>query len=192
MILLIDNYDSFTYNLYQALAALGASVEVRRNDAIAADEVESLSPRGVVISPGPGRPSDAGVSCDVLQSVGGRVPLLGVCLGHQCIGATFGAAIGPALELMHGKTSQVYHRGVGVFAGLPSPFEAVRYHSLVVDRSTLSGDLEVTAETEDGTIMGLRHRDLPIEGVQFHPESIMTREGPGLLRNFLLACGEIA
>lgn len=192
MILLIDNYDSFTYNLFQALAALGASVEVRRNDAIAADEVESLSPRGVVISPGPGRPSDAGVSCDVLQSVGGRVPLLGVCLGHQCIGATFGAAIGPALELMHGKTSQVYHRGVGVFAGLPSPFEAVRYHSLVVDRSTLSGDLEVTAETEDGTIMGLRHRDLPIEGVQFHPESIMTREGPGLLRNFLLACGEIA
>lgn len=192
MILLIDNYDSFTYNLYQALAALGASVEVRRNDAIAADEVESLSPRGVVISPGPGRPSDAGVSCDVLQSVGGRVPLLGVCLGHQCIGATFGAAIGPALELMHGKTSQVYHRGVGVFAGLPSPFEAVRYHSLVVDRLTLSGDLEVTAETEDGTIMGLRHRDLPIEGVQFHPESIMTREGPGLLRNFLLACGEIA
>ena len=192
MILLIDNYDSFTYNLYQALAALGASVAVRRNDAIAADEVESLSPRGVVISPGPGRPSDAGVSCDVLQSVGGRVPLLGVCLGHQCIGATFGAAIGPALELMHGKTSQVYHRGVGVFAGLPSPFDAVRYHSLVVDRSTLSGDLEVTAETEDGTIMGLRHRDLPIEGVQFHPESIMTREGPGLLRNFLLACGEIA
>jgi anthranilate synthase/aminodeoxychorismate synthase-like glutamine amidotransferase len=190
MILLIDNYDSFTYNLFQELSALGADVSVRRNDAVTVDEVRDAAPAGVVVSPGPGDPSEAGVSTTLLASLD-HTPVLGVCLGHQCIGAAFGGKVVHAAELMHGKTSLVYHSGVGVFAGLPSPFEAVRYHSLTVDRTSLPQCLEVTAETIDGTIMGLRHRSLPVEGVQFHPESILTREGSCLLRNFLIACGEV-
>ena len=192
MIVLIDNYDSFTYNLFQVLSVLGADVTVFRNDTISCSEVQALRPQGIVISPGPGYPSDAGVSCDLLSRCAGEVPVLGVCLGHQCIGAVFGGRVVPAPDLMHGKTSLVYHRSEGVFAGLPSPFEAVRYHSLVVDRDSLPPDLEVTAETVDGTIMGLRHRETGVEGVQFHPESVLTREGPQLLRNFLLHCSELS
>lgn len=188
MIVLIDNYDSFTYNLYQVLSVLGADVCVFRHDAVTPTEVRALRPDGIVISPGPGDPSEAGVSCEILRECGGEIPILGVCLGHQCIGAAFGARIVRAADLMHGKTSLIYHRREGVFSELPSPFEAVRYHSLAVDRETLPADLEVTAETVDGTIMGLRHRSLPIEGVQFHPESVLTREGPHLLRNFLCRC----
>lgn len=189
MILLIDNYDSFTYNLYQLLSVLGADVVVRRNDAITPDQIAGSRPAGIVISPGPGDPSAAGVSCDVITRFAGDIPILGVCLGHQCLGAAFGARIMRAPELMHGKTSMVYHRGQGVFAGLPNPFEAVRYHSLSVDPGYLPGSLEVTAQTEDGAIMGLRHREFDVEGVQFHPESVLTREGPALVRNFLARCG---
>ena len=192
MILLIDNYDSFTYNLFQELSAQGAEVEVRRNDVISPQEVQHLKPSGIVISPGPGDPDDAGVSCALLRDRANRVPALGVCLGHQCIGAAFGGRVVAARELLHGKTSLVYHLGEGVFAGLPSPFEAVRYHSLAVDRASLPPCLKVTAQTADGTIMGLRHRRLDVEGVQFHPESVLTKDGPQLLRNFLLRCGEIS
>lgn len=188
MILLIDNYDSFTYNLYQLLSVLGADVDVRRNDAITGDEIASLQPAGIVISPGPGDPTTAGVSRHIVTRFAGRIPILGVCLGHQCIGAAFGGVVARAPELMHGKTSLVYHQGQGVFAGLPNPFEAVRYHSLTVDRASLSDALEVTAETADGTVMGLRHREFDVEGVQFHPESVLTRDGPALLRNFLIRC----
>jgi anthranilate synthase/aminodeoxychorismate synthase-like glutamine amidotransferase len=191
MILLIDNYDSFTYNLFQELSAQGAEVEVRRNDTISPQEVQLLKPSGIVISPGPGDPDDAGVSCALLRDCADRVPALGVCLGHQCIGAAFGGRVVAARELLHGKTSLVYHQGEGVFAGLPSPFEAVRYHSLAVERASLPSCLKVTAQTADGTIMGLRHRRLDVEGVQFHPESVLTKDGPRLLRNFLLHCGEI-
>lgn len=191
MILLIDNYDSFTYNLFQVLSTLGARVEVQRNDGISLDEVDTLRPRGIVISPGPGDPSQAGISTRLLATFHGDVPILGVCLGHQCIGSAFGGRVVPAPQLFHGKTSLVYHTGEGVFAGLPSPFEAVRYHSLAVDRTSLPPCLQVTAQTADGTIMGLRHRQSPVEGVQFHPESVLTRDGPNLLRNFLIACGEI-
>jgi anthranilate synthase/aminodeoxychorismate synthase-like glutamine amidotransferase len=189
MILLIDNYDSFTYNLYQVLSILGAEVEVVRNDAIAEEDVSALRPAGIVISPGPGDPSSAGLSCRVLREISPTTPTLGVCLGHQCMGAAYGARVVGAATLMHGKTSRVLHGGGGIFRGLPAPFEAVRYHSLTVDPSSVSPPLEVTAWAEDGTVMGLRHRDYPIEGVQFHPESVLTYEGPKLLRNFLEDCG---
>jgi anthranilate synthase/aminodeoxychorismate synthase-like glutamine amidotransferase len=185
MILLIDNYDSFTYNLFQLLSVLGAEVEVRRNDALSVEEVRSLRPDGIVVSPGPGDPSQAGISCRVVQDLGKEIPMLGVCLGLQCLAAAYGGRIVRARELMHGKISQVRHEGQGVFAGMPSPFEAVRYHSLAVDPATLPNCLEVTARAADGTIMGLRHRDRPSEGVQFHPESILSREGPQLVQNFL-------
>ncbi len=189
MILLIDNYDSFTYNLYQLLSMLGAAVEVRRNDAMSVDEVAAMRPAGIVISPGPGDPSAAGISCEIITQFAGSVPILGVCLGHQCLGAAFGAKIVRSTDLMHGKTSMVYHRGQGVFAGLPSPFEAVRYHSLSVDPEQIPDSLEVTAQTADGAIMGLRHRKFDLEGVQFHPESVLTRDGPALVGNFLARCG---
>src|SRR5579883_1127205 len=185
MLLLIDNYDSFTYNLYQYLSELGADVLVRRNDRISLGEISDLAPEQIVISPGPGDPDDAGVSVDVIRMFGPRLPLLGVCLGHQCIGAAFGGNVVHAPTLMHGKSSLVYHDGKSVMRGLPSPFEAIRYHSLVVDRPTLPDCLEVTAQTSTGTIMGLHHREYPIHGVQFHPESIMTVVGKDLLRNFL-------
>jgi len=186
-VLLIDNYDSFTYNLVQELGELGADPVVARNDAIDVAGIRALGPDGVIISPGPGRPEDGGVSMAVVAELGGEVPILGVCLGHQCIGQVFGGRVVPAPELMHGKTSAVHHAGQGVLAGLPDPFEATRYHSLVVERDGLPIVLEITAETADGVIMGLRHRRLPIEGVQFHPESILTPTGPALLANFLRA-----
>jgi anthranilate synthase component 2 len=188
-VLLIDNYDSFTYNLVQEMGALGADPVVYRNDAIDIAGIRALGPDGIVISPGPGRPEDGGVSMAVVAELGGETPILGVCLGHQCIAQAFGARIVPAPELMHGKTSAIFHTGVGVFAEMPNPFEATRYHSLIVDRHSLPDVLEVTAETADGIVMGLRHRDLPIEGVQFHPESILTGVGPDLLANFLGALG---
>jgi anthranilate synthase/aminodeoxychorismate synthase-like glutamine amidotransferase len=189
MLLLIDNYDSFTYNLYQYLSELGAEVVVRRNDQITLDEIADLGPKQIVISPGPGDPEDAGVSVEVIRRFGTRLPLLGVCLGHQCIGAAFGGRVVHADTLMHGKSSLVYHDGRSVLRELPSPFEAIRYHSLVVDRPTLPDCLEVTAQTSSGTIMGLRHREYPIHGVQFHPESIRTVVGKDLLRNFLAVRG---
>jgi anthranilate synthase component 2 len=188
-VLLVDNYDSFTYNLVQELGELGAEPVVYRNDAIDVAGIRAAGPDAIVISPGPGRPEHSGISVDVVRELAGEIPLLGVCLGHQCIGQAFGAAIVAAPELMHGKTSAVFHTGVGVLDGLPNPFEATRYHSLVVDRSTLPVELEVTAETADGVVMGLRHRDLPVEGVQFHPESILTTDGPRLLENFLAQAG---
>ncbi|HEX5414837.1 MAG TPA: aminodeoxychorismate/anthranilate synthase component II [Chloroflexota bacterium] len=186
MLLLIDNYDSFTYNLYQYLSELGAEVVVRRNDQVTLEEVDELQPERIVISPGPGTPDDAGVSVEVIQRFGEQIPLLGVCLGHQCIGQAFGGKVIHAGELVHGKSSVVYHGGKSVFHDLPSPFEAIRYHSLVVGRDSLPECLEVTAQTRDGLIMGLRHREFPIHGVQFHPESIRTVVGKDLLRNFLL------
>jgi anthranilate synthase/aminodeoxychorismate synthase-like glutamine amidotransferase len=185
MILLIDNYDSFTYNLYQYLAELGAEVAVFRNDAISVARAEALAPSHIVISPGPCTPREAGVSNALIAALGPRIPLLGVCLGHQCIGEVFGGRVVRAPEPVHGKTSLIYHRGAGALAGLPQPFEAARYHSLIVERATLPPTLEVIAETADGLIMGLRHRVYPITGVQFHPESILTRAGKGFLRNFL-------
>ncbi len=185
MILLIDNYDSFTYNLYQYLTELGAEVEVRRNDRVTLEEVEGLRPDKIVISPGPKTPNEAGISMQVISCLGASTPILGVCLGHQCIGQTFGGCIVRAPELRHGKTSPIHHSGQGVMRGLPNPFEAGRYHSLVVDRASMPEELEVTAETDDGLVMGLRHRTMPIEGVQFHPESVLTPMGKQLLRNFL-------
>jgi anthranilate synthase component II len=186
MILLLDNYDSFTFNLYQALSELGAEVVVRRNDTVTVGEVERLVPAldGVVISPGPCTPSEAGISVPLVQRLAGAVPILGVCLGHQAIGAAFGGTIGRAPKLMHGKVSMIAHDGAGVFSGLPNPFQATRYHSLIVERTKLPPELEITAEA-DGLIMGLRHRSLPVEGVQFHPESILTPVGNDLLANFL-------
>jgi anthranilate synthase component 2 len=186
MILLLDNYDSFTFNLYQALSELGADVLVRRNDKITVDDVEQLLPTldGIVISPGPCTPGEAGISVALVQRLAGAVPILGVCLGHQAVGAAFGGRIVRAPRLMHGKISMIAHDGAGVFAGLPNPFQATRYHSLIVERSTLPSDLEITAEA-DGLVMGLRHRSLPVEGVQFHPESILTPTGNDLLANFL-------
>jgi len=186
MILLLDNYDSFTFNLYQALSELGADIIVRRNDAVTVDEVERLVPTldGIVISPGPCTPGEAGISVPLVQRLAGVVPILGVCLGHQAVGAAFGGTIVRAPRLMHGKVSMISHDGAGIFAGLPNPFQATRYHSLIVERSTLPPDLEVTAEA-DGLVMGLRHRTLPVEGVQFHPESILTPTGNDLLSNFL-------
>jgi anthranilate synthase component II len=186
MILLLDNYDSFTFNLYQALSELGAEVLVRRNDMITVDEVAKLVPTldGIVISPGPCTPGEAGISVPLVQRLAGAVPILGVCLGHQAVGAAFGGRVVRAPKLMHGKVSMIAHDGAGVFAGLPNPFQATRYHSLIVERSTLPSDLEITAEA-DGLVMGLRHRSLPVEGVQFHPESILTPTGNDLLANFL-------
>jgi anthranilate synthase component 2 len=185
MILLIDNYDSFTYNLFQYLSELGARVEVVRNDKTTVQEIEKMAPEKIVISPGPGYPDGAGISIAVIQEFGGKVPILGVCLGHQCIGQAYGGKIVHAGELRHGKTSEIFHEEAGALRGLPSPFAAVRYHSLAVDPATVPACLEVTARTENGIIMGLRHREHAVEGVQFHPESIMTGEGKHLLRNFL-------
>jgi anthranilate synthase/aminodeoxychorismate synthase-like glutamine amidotransferase len=185
MILMIDNYDSFTYNLVQYLGELGAEVVVRRNDAITLDEVLQMSPAAVVISPGPCTPKEAGISLPLVSRYAGRFPMLGVCLGHQTIGAAFGGEIVRAECIMHGKTSPIEHDGRTIFAGLSNPFDATRYHSLLVRRDTLPGCLEVSAWTRDGEIMGLRHRELPVEGVQFHPESILTLEGKRLLESFL-------
>lgn len=192
MILLIDNYDSFTFNLYQFLAELGADVLVRRNDQITLAEVDAMAGEidGVVISPGPCTPREAGISIGIIEHMAGKVPVLGVCLGHQSIGDAFGGDVIRAPQLMHGKTSFIHHDGRGVFEGLPNPFVATRYHSLIVDRNTLPSDLEITAETEDGIIMGLQHRDLPVYGVQFHPESILTPAGKQLLGNFLAITGK--
>jgi anthranilate synthase/aminodeoxychorismate synthase-like glutamine amidotransferase len=185
MFLLLDNYDSFTYNLYQYLAELGAEVLVRRNDQITLEEIAALAPAGIVVSPGPCTPNEAGICNEVIRAFGQTTPILGVCLGHQCIGQVYGGRVMRAPAPMHGKLSRITHQGQGVLAGLPQPFEAVRYHSLIVERATLPAELEITAETEDGLIMGLRHRRYPVEGVQFHPESILTRPGKDLLRNFL-------
>jgi anthranilate synthase/aminodeoxychorismate synthase-like glutamine amidotransferase len=184
-LLMIDNYDSFTYNLVQYLAELGAEVDVRRNDAVTLDEVAALAPDGIVISPGPCTPREAGVSVPIVQRFTGEIPILGVCLGHQVIGAAFGGAIVRAPRIMHGKTSPIRHDGTGVFAGLPDPFDATRYHSLVIDPETLPAGLERNAWTDEGEIMGVRHREAFVEGVQFHPESILTLEGKRLLANFL-------
>ena len=185
MLLLIDNYDSFTYNLFQYLCELGQDVKVVRNDKISIDAIEKLKPEHIVISPGPGTPIDAGISIDAIRHFGPKLPILGVCLGHQCIGYAYGATVAGAGEIMHGKSSMIKHDGKGVFAGLPNPFKAIRYHSLAVMRDGLPDCLEVTAETDGGIIMGLRHRKYPTEGVQFHPESIMTDVGKDLLKNFL-------
>ena len=186
LILVIDNYDSFVFNLVQYLGELGASTVVWRNDAGTVDGVRELGPDGILISPGPGRPRDAGLSVDVVRELGATLPILGVCLGHQVIGEVYGAVVDRAPELLHGKTSKVFHQGQGVLAGLPSPFEATRYHSLVVTRESIPPELEVTGETADGLVMALRHRSHPVEGVQFHPESVLTQEGHRLLANWLL------
>ena len=190
MLLMIDNYDSFTYNLVQYFGELGQEVKVVRNDAMTVEQIAALGPSRIVISPGPCTPNEAGVSLEVLEKLAGQVPILGVCLGHQSIGQAFGGQVVRAKTIMHGKTSMIRHKGIGVFAGVPEPFEATRYHSLVVERDSLPDCLEITAWTEDADggfdeIMGLRHRDLPIEGLQFHPESILTQHGHHLLRNFL-------
>ncbi len=184
-VLVIDNYDSFVYNLVQYLGELGADPLVYRNDALTVEQARRLGPAAVVISPGPGRPEDAGVSNAVIEQLGAEVPILGVCLGHQCIGEVFGGRVVRAPVVMHGKTSLIRHGGQGVLRGLPDPFEATRYHSLVVERESFPDALEVTAEADDGTIMGLRHRELGVEGVQFHPESILTVAGKAILTNFL-------
>jgi anthranilate synthase/aminodeoxychorismate synthase-like glutamine amidotransferase len=184
-VLVIDNYDSFVYNLVQYLGELGAEPLVHRHDELSLDEIVALDPDAVLISPGPGRPEDAGLSNEVIRWFAGRRPVLGVCLGHQCIGQVYGGDVVRAPEIMHGKTSLIRHDGTGVFAGLPEPLEATRYHSLVVARESVPDDLVVTAWTGDGVVMGLRHRDHPVEGVQFHPESILTAAGHDLLRNFL-------
>lgn len=185
MLLIIDNYDSFTYNLVQYFSVLGCDVLVKRNDEITVAEIEALDPERICISPGPGRPEHAGISNDLIRELGPKKPILGVCLGHQCIGAVFGGEVVPASRLMHGKTSPVRHQGAGVFAHLPNPFEATRYHSLIVRRETMPPCLEITAETAEGEVMGLKHREFPIHGVQFHPESVLTSEGMKLLGNFL-------
>ena len=185
MLLMIDNYDSFTYNLVQYLGELGEQVKVVRNDELAVDEIERLAPERIVLSPGPCTPNEAGVSLAVIERFAGRVPVLGVCLGHQAIGQAFGGRVVHAKTLMHGKVSRIHHAGGGVFRGLPTPYDATRYHSLAIERESCPPDLEITAWTEDGEIMGVRHRKLPIEGVQFHPESILTQHGHALLRNFL-------
>ena len=185
MVLMIDNYDSFTYNLVQYLGELGADVNVVRNDELPVGRLRELGPEKIVISPGPCSPNEAGVSLEVIERLGGSIPILGVCLGHQAIGQAYGGKVVHAKTLMHGKVSAISHTGKGVFAGLPSPFTATRYHSLAVERESLPDCLEVTAWTEDGEIMGLRHREFPVEGVQFHPESILTEHGHALLANFL-------
>ena len=185
MILLIDNYDSFTYNLYQYISELGEEVEVVRNDMTTIEDIEKMAPERIVISPGPGRPEDAGISNDVIRHFGERLPILGVCLGHQCVGYAYGAEVDHAGEIKHGKSSLIHHDGRGVFDGIVSPFSAIRYHSLAIKRYSLPECLEISAWTENDIIMGLRHREYPVEGVQFHPESIMTKEGKAILRNFL-------
>jgi anthranilate synthase/aminodeoxychorismate synthase-like glutamine amidotransferase len=185
MIVLIDNYDSFTYNLVQYLGEMGQELKVFRNDKITPDEVAALNPDRIVISPGPCTPKEAGISVDVIKQFAGKVPILGVCLGHQSIGYAFGGDIVRAQRLMHGKTSMIHHDGAGVFAGMPNPFEATRYHSLIIRRETIPDCLQITAETDQREIMGVRHKDYPIEGVQFHPESILTQQGKTLLRNFI-------
>jgi anthranilate synthase component 2 len=188
-ILVIDNYDSFVYNLVQYLGELGARPTVARHDELGLDDVERLAPDGILISPGPGRPADAGLSNELIRTWGARVPVFGVCLGQQCIGEVFGGRVVRAPEVVHGKTSIIHHDGKGVFAGLPNPLEATRYHSLIVEASSLPEVLEVTARTDDGLIMGLRHRELDVEGVQFHPESVLTAAGHDLVANFLRRCG---
>ena len=185
MLLVIDNYDSFTYNLVQYFGELGADPMVKRNDAISPEEIERLRPSRIVISPGPGTPADAGISMEVIRRMGKTTPLLGVCLGHQCLAEVYGGRVVRAERLMHGKTSPIRHQGSGVFAGLPNPFEATRYHSLIVEKNSVPACLQVTADTAEGEIMGLQHREFPVHGVQFHPESILSREGKDLLRNFL-------
>jgi anthranilate synthase component 2 len=185
MLLMIDNYDSFTYNLVQYLGELGEDVKVIRNDELTVDEIETLAPARIVLSPGPCTPNEAGVSLELIPRFAGRIPILGVCLGHQAIGQAFGGRIVHAKTLMHGKVSRIHHAGAGVFRDLPTPYDATRYHSLAIERESCPGVLEVTAWTEDGEIMGVRHRTLPIEGVQFHPESILTQHGHALLSNFL-------
>jgi anthranilate synthase/aminodeoxychorismate synthase-like glutamine amidotransferase len=185
MILVLDNYDSFTYNLVQYFGELGAELIVRRNDRTSIEEIEQLHPEKICISPGPGTPDEAGISNELVRHFGPRIPVLGVCLGHQCIGQVYGGEVVRADRLMHGKTSPILHEGDGVFRGLPIPFEATRYHSLIVRRATLPAELEIVAETSQQEIMGLRHRQYPVHGVQFHPESIMTNEGKRLLANFL-------
>lgn len=192
MLVMIDNYDSFTYNLVQYLRMLGTEIQVYRNDVLTIEELEALKPEGIVISPGPGRPDTAGLSLAIIKHFAGKIPLLGVCLGHQTIGQAFGGNIVSAKKLMHGKTSMVSSDGKNLFHGMNKPFQAMRYHSLAVERDTLPDCLEVTAESEDGEIMGLRHKDMMIEGIQFHPESIMTPQGKRMLRNFLkLSRGEL-
>ncbi len=188
-VLVVDNYDSFVYNLVQELGELGAEPVVFRNDAVDLDGIRARRPDGIVISPGPGRPEGAGISLAVVRELAGEIPILGVCLGHQCIGQAFGGRVVLAPRLMHGKTSEVHHCGTGIFAGLPEPFVATRYHSLVVAPESVPPVLGITATTGDGVVMGLRHRTLPVEGVQFHPESILTPSGPSLLANFLAAIG---
>ncbi len=190
-ILVLDNYDSFVYNLVQELGELGAAPIVFRNDSIDVEGIRAERPDAVLISPGPGRPEDGGVSLDAIRSLAGEIPILGVCLGHQCIGQVFGGRVIAAPHLMHGKTSEIHHDGEGLFQGLPNPFVATRYHSLVVDPDSLPKELIVTATSTDGVIMGLRHRELPVEGVQFHPESVLTVSGPALLGNFLSKLGMV-
>jgi anthranilate synthase/aminodeoxychorismate synthase-like glutamine amidotransferase len=185
MLLVIDNYDSFTYNLVQYFGELGADPQVKRNDAITPNEVEKMKPQKIVISPGPGRPEEAGISMELIRKFGVKIPILGVCLGHQCMGEVYGGKVVRAGRLMHGKTSPIQHDGKGVFQGLPNPFEATRYHSLIVEKNSVPSCLEVCAETAEGEIMGLRHREYPVHGVQFHPESILSKEGKDLLANFL-------
>jgi len=185
MILVIDNYDSFTYNLVQYLGELGAEVAVHRNDALSVDDIREIAPDGVLVSPGPGRPEEAGISMELIARLGAETPIFGVCLGHQAIAQHFGASVVRAERLMHGRTSEILHEGRGVFEGLPSPLTATRYHSLIVEPSTIPEELEVTARTDRGEVMGLRHTTLPIEGVQFHPESFLTENGHALIRNWL-------
>jgi para-aminobenzoate synthetase component 2 len=185
MILMIDNYDSFTYNIVQYMGELGADIQVKRNDQISIEEIESLNPKKIVISPGPCTPNKAGISIEAIRNFAGKIPLLGVCLGHQSVGAAFGGEVVKAGKLMHGKTSEVRHDGKTLFKGLPNPFTATRYHSLVLNRKTLPDCFEITAESDDNEIMGIRHKGLPVEGVQFHPESILTINGKDLLKNFI-------
>ncbi len=185
MILVIDNYDSFTYNLVQYLGEMGADLDVRRNDAVSITDIQRMAPERIVLSPGPGTPDEAGITLELIKTLGASVPIFGVCLGQQAIGQAMGGRVVRAETLMHGKTSPVYHNGAGVFHGLPSPFEATRYHSLIVERDSLPDCLEITAQTEGGEIMGLRHKTWPLEGVQFHPEAILTEHGKQMLRNFL-------
>ena len=185
MLLVLDNYDSFTYNLVQYLGELGAEIEVYRNDVLTVDEVLAKKPSHILISPGPGRPENAGITEDLIRSLKGAIPLLGVCLGHQAIGQVFGGTVGYAPQIMHGKTSMVHHDNKTVFAGLEQPFEATRYHSLIIEKDSVPADLECSAWTEDEIVMGLRHKEYPIEGIQFHPESILTKAGKDLLKNFI-------
>ena len=192
MILMIDNYDSFTYNLVQYLSELGEKLVVFRNDKIRLEEIEKMKPGYIVISPGPGRPSEAGISNEIIRKFSGKIPILGVCLGHQCIGEVFGGKVVSAGKLMHGKTSMIYHSGKGIFKGIPSPFEATRYHSLIVERKSFPRALKIMAWTKDKEIMALKHKKFPVWGVQFHPESILTKEGKKLLKNFIQKSGALS